>query len=81
MTGHATKPLLVQVQYRGYYIEAVPLFSLKEPGWKAKAMVWRHIGEPVEQFVENPTGTTFSTREHAVHSSLFLGRKWVEQHA
>jgi len=78
VTGQATKPLLVRVQYRGFYIEAVPFFSLKEPGWKAKALIWRHTGEPIEQFVDDPTGATFSTREHAVHASLFLGRKWVE---
>ena len=30
--------------------------------------------------VDTPTGATFSIREHAVHASLFLGRKWVEQH-
>ncbi len=73
MNIQAGKPLLVRIQYRGFYIEAVPFFSLKEPGWKAKALIWRHTGEPVEQFVDDPTGATFSTRSTPSVQACFWG--------
>jgi len=76
--SQSAKPPLVRIQYRGFSIEAVPFFSLDAAGWKAKAFVWRHAAEPVEQLVNDPTGATFSTHEHAVHASLFLGRNWLE---
>lgn len=78
MRSQSTKPLLVPIKSRGFSVEVVPFFSLDAAGWKATAFVWRHAAEPVEQFVNDPTGATFSTREHAVHASLFLGRTWVE---
>ena len=81
MTHETAKPLLVRVQYRGFYIRAMHFFNPEVAGWKAKAFVWKHAGIPVEHFVDDPTGATFSTREHAIHASLLLGRKWVEQHA
>ncbi len=80
MNIQAGKPLLVRIQYRGFYIRAMPFFNPNVAGWKAKAFVWKHTGIAVEHFVDDPTGATFSTREHAVHASLFLGQKWVDQH-
>ncbi len=77
MRSQSAKPLLVRIKYRGFSIEAVPFFNLEAAGWKVKTFVWRHAAEPVEEFVNDPTGATFSTREHAVHASLFLGRTWV----
>ena len=78
MRSQSAEPRLVRIKSRGFSIEAVPFFSLDAAGWKARAFVWRHAAEPVEQFVNDPPGATFSTREHAVQVGLFLERTWVE---
>ncbi len=51
--SQSTKPRLARIKSRGISIEAVPFFSLDAAGWKAKAFVWRHAAEPVEQFVND----------------------------
>ena len=43
------------------------------PGFKARAFVWGRTGGTVESFVDDPTDATLSTREYALHASLFRG--------